>query len=112
MPSPLRLGREERLEGLRDRLRRHADAGVAHGDHDILTRRNLVVASVHNPRRERCSPVSIVSLPPSGMASRALTARLRIALSSWLGSTRVRHRPARQHGLDRDVLTERAAQQI
>ena len=35
----------------------------------------------------------MVSLPPSGMASRALIARLRIALSSWLGSHRVSHSP-------------------
>ena len=28
-----------------------------------------------------------MSLPPSGMASRALSARLRIAVASWLGST-------------------------
>ena len=37
--------------------------------------------------------VSIVSLPPSGIASRAFTARLSSALSSWFGSVMVRHRP-------------------
>ena len=31
--------------------------------------------------------VSSISLPPSGMASRAFSARLRIAVVSWLGST-------------------------
>ena len=35
----------------------------------------------------------MVSLPPSGIASRALTARFRIALSSWFGSACERHRP-------------------
>ena len=33
----------------------------------------------------------MMSLPPSGMASRALSARLRIAVASWLGSTIAGH---------------------
>ena len=33
----------------------------------------------------------MISLPPSGMASRALRARLRIAVASWLGSTIAGH---------------------
>src|ERR1700691_1686566 len=35
----------------------------------------------------------MVMRPPSGMASRALTTRLRMAFSSWLTSTNVGHRP-------------------
>src|SRR3954470_1141215 len=34
-----------------------------------------------------------MSLPPSGMASRAFTAKLRMAFSSWLASTLARHKP-------------------
>ena len=36
----------------------------------------------------------MVSLPPFGMASRALTARLMMAISSWFASMLVCHRPA------------------
>ena len=39
-------------------------------------------------------PVSIVSRPPPGIASRALTARLRIACSSSEASAKALHRPA------------------
>ena len=54
----------------------------------------------------------MVSWPPSGMASRALIARLRIAFSSWLASTtRARHAVARDDR-ERDVLADRAAQQF
>ncbi len=35
----------------------------------------------------------MVSRPPSGIASRALTARLRMAFSSWFGSIAAFHRP-------------------
>ena len=38
-------------------------------------------------------PVSMVSRPPSGMASRALMHRFSRAFSSWCGSTRVVHSP-------------------
>src|SRR3954451_10040714 len=38
--------------------------------------------------------VSTVTRPPSGMASRALRQRLRMAFSSWLGSQKHGHRPA------------------
>ena len=37
--------------------------------------------------------VSIVSLPPSGIASRALMHRFSTAFSSWFGSTNVGHKP-------------------
>ena len=37
--------------------------------------------------------VSMVILPPSGMASRALMHRFSSAFSSWLGSTRTLHTP-------------------
>ena len=54
----------------------------------------------------------MVSRPPSGIASRALTARLRMAFSSWLGSTATFQSPPRQHGLDRDGLADGPAQQF
>ena len=54
----------------------------------------------------------MVSLPPSGMASRALSARLINAFSSWFGSALVRQRPARQHGFERHRFAERAAQEL
>jgi hypothetical protein len=39
-------------------------------------------------------PVSIISAPPSGMASRALMQRLSSAFSSWLPSISTVHSPA------------------
>ena len=77
------LGREEGLDRAGERLLVHADAGVAHGDADIIA--GTQTGSVLG--RSTASAL-IDSVPPRGMASRALIARLRIASSSWLGSTR------------------------
>ena len=67
-------------------------------------------------RRSRASrsalQVSIVSVPPSGMASRALMARLRIAFSSWFWSHSVGQRSAGERQLELDALAQRAAQQV
>ena len=59
-----------------------------------------------------CCAVSIVSRPPSGMASRALMQRFSSAFSSWLGSTSVGHRPGAADDLDRDRRPDGAADQI
>ena len=80
--------------------------------HDVLARLQLRVLRRRRPRRGRRWRVSIVSLPPSGMASRALIARLSSAISSWLGSASIAPQAAGQHGLDRDRLAERAPQQV
>ena len=48
--------------------------------------------STARPSAPGSGRVARVSVPPSGIASRALTARLRIAFSSWLGSTFTRGR--------------------
>ena len=42
---------------------------------------------------KRLFDVATVRVPPSGMASRALIARLSSAFSSWLASHRTSHRP-------------------
>src|SRR5258706_15639929 len=77
---PDRLGGEERIEGARRHLRTHADAGVADSDANIIAGRKRGVSAVTLPR---CAFTGeMVSLPPSGMASRALMARLSSALSS------------------------------
>src|SRR5215470_8467207 len=47
-----------------------------------------------SPSRTRCRCTAIVSVPPRGIASRALIARLRIAVSSSPGSTKTSGRPA------------------
>ena len=39
-----RLGREERLEDLRERVRRHADAGVADADDGVVAGVDLLLA--------------------------------------------------------------------
>ena len=54
----------------------------------------------------------MVSVPPSGMASRALTARLSRASSIWLGSAEAGGRPAGRSKVDFDGRADRAAQQI
>ena len=61
----------------------HADAGVADGDADIVAG-----AQVRAVRGRGSIALRSHSVPPRGMASRALIARLRIASSSWFGSTR------------------------
>ena len=64
-----RLGGEERIEGAGDHVGRHAGAGVGDGEHDILARPRPARAP-QRPRRASALAVSIVSRPPSGMASR------------------------------------------
>ena len=60
----------------------------------------------------RALAVAMVSLPPSGMASRALMARLSSALSSWFGSHSVHHSPA-DATMSRSIrLADGPAQQI
>ncbi len=54
----------------------------------------------------------MVILPPSGMASLALTARLSSAFSSWLASAMVSHKPPGQHRLDGDWRAYRSHQKI
>ena len=54
----------------------HAAAGVGHGDHDIVAGPRVAVDVAHRPRRAAHCATSTVSLPPIGMASRALSARL------------------------------------
>ena len=78
------LGREEGLERALLDLGGHAAAGVGHLDAQIFAGAGC--------RRPRWPPsvllrVRMVSLPVPSIASRALTARLRMAFSSWCGST-------------------------
>ena len=90
---PDRLGGEERIEGARLHGRRHADAGVGDRQADILARRRRRAAPPRSGASRCAFAVSIVSMPPSGIASRALIARLSSALSSWCGSQKVPHSP-------------------
>jgi len=52
-----------------------------------------------------------VRLPPWGIASRALSARLRITVVSWLGSTQSGRCISRQHRVDFDLLSQRRPKQ-
>ena len=56
--------------------------------------------------------VSIVSLPPSGMASREFTARLSKRALELMRIDFDAPQPAAEHGLDGDVLAQRAANQV
>ena len=95
------LGRVERLEHARAHLFAHAGAGVddAEARHAVAA---VVVAAV---------AVAMVSWPPDGIASRALTARLRMTCSSWPASARTRASPARELELERHVAADDAAEQ-
>ncbi len=78
------LGGEEGLEDLVDDLRRDAGAGVL----DLEQRRSRPRGRPCKPKAARSRsaatlPVRTVSLPPLGMASRALTARLTMTCSNW-----------------------------
>ena len=73
------LRREEGVEDPRAHLRAHAGAGVAHGEQRVAARGDPRVRRVARRPRRPC-PVSIESVPPSGIASRALTARF---ISTW-----------------------------
>ena len=56
--------------------------------------------------------VSMVSLPPSGMASRALMQRLSSAFSSWFGSTSVGQSPPAPTTSTVDAGADGAADQV
>ena len=78
-----RLGREEGLERAFEHVGRHAAAGVGDADLHIIAGADvahLLAASV-------TFSVAIRISPSPSIASRALTARLTIAFSSWCGST-------------------------
>jgi hypothetical protein len=82
---PERLGGEERIEGARDDVGRHAGARVGDAQRDILPRRQFADA-----RGAVVKPLvgGLDRDPsPSGIASRALMHRLSKAFSGWLGST-------------------------
>ncbi len=105
------LRREERLENLVDDLRSECRC------------RCRRLRPAHNPAAgmpllaKRADSVSVmlevrtVSLPPSGMASRALTARLTTTCSNWEMSTLTGHRSRPCTGVELHLLADQAAQQ-
>ncbi len=89
----LGLGGEERLEGVLGDLGGHAAAGVADPKPDVArpcwAGDPPAMAAASTVTLE----VSMVGVPPSGMASRALTAKLTSTASIWPGSARTGHSP-------------------
>ena len=81
------LGGEERLEQPRLDCRVHADAGVADRAASRSGRPPRRYGESANSSVSSTSAVSIASLPPSGMASRELTARFMMTWSICEGST-------------------------
>ena len=86
VPLPSCLGGEERLEDALPRGFVHAGAGVADGHHARAARAAWPGARRRSRRRRSTFRVSMVSVPPSGIASRALTARFSSTCSIWPGS--------------------------
>ena len=75
------LGGEKRLGRLAQRLRVHAMAGIAHGRAGHKCRAAGSASALQAP-----SASNMVSVPPFGIASRALTTRFSSASSIWLVS--------------------------
>ena len=97
VPLPTPFVEKERLDRALARRLIHPRARVDDTEqHVVPGLRPGGVTSVHAlPLRE------MVSAPPSGMASRAFTARFRIAISSWFGSA---FAGGRLGGLDHGTL--------
>lgn len=74
------LRSEEGLEGTGGDAGWHAGFRIGHADLDIPAGREFVTS------RELRSAMATVSVPPSGMASRALMARFSSAISNWVRS--------------------------
>mgnify|MGYP003694586861 CR=1 FL=1 len=102
------LGREEWFEGARENLRRHAEAGVAHGDDDVTAGRE--VGAVLSALPTSCSRSARYSVPPRGIASRAFRARFRMAVSEFAGVDEYMGRLRFAIDADLDRLAERARQ--
>ncbi len=77
------LGREERLEDALDVLLRDADPGIGDLDQHVVAGRHGLGAAPRTASSCATLLVRIVSVPPSVIASRALTARLMMTCSSW-----------------------------
>ena len=101
------LGREERLGGFGKRQLVHADACVS-----TLMRTYSAGRQPVRSRRSSRRWAEMPSVPPSGMASRAFTARFRSASSSWLASTRTGREIGRQVLRYPHAGTERPLKQL
>ena len=94
MPWPTSLVVKNGSNALAFTSRRHARAGIGDRQHARTGPGTTSTWPAAYCSSRWTLAVSIVSLPPFGIASRALTARLRIASSSWLGSAWARHSAA------------------
>ena len=103
-----RLGGEERIEHLGDDVRRDADAGVA---------APLMATYSPAPTGSPAPSVDVlrrvmVTVPPSGMASRALMTRLTSAISNSLMSTVIGQASGGEVDDQADVAAEPARQHL
>ena len=80
------LGREERLEHPLD------DVGGMPVPVSLTDMTMILAGPIRRPPRSTRLSTAMVRSPPSGIASRALTARFRRAASNWARSTLDRHR--------------------
>ena len=76
----------------------------------MRARRALAARGRRSPRRARRDAVSIVSRPPCGIASRALTARLRITCSSCARSASTAGEAGCEPHADVDVVADEPAE--
>ncbi len=105
------LGREERLEGARDRLPAHADAAVGDCGHDILAGHDLGLGG----------GVDVIEIgvggldgqpPAGGHGVAGVDREIQDRDLELVGVGMDRPEPPGQHGLDRDLLADGAAQEI
>ena len=111
MPCPTSLVVKNGSKARSSDLPRHADAGVGDADHDILAGRHLGL-----PGRVALVEMGVGGLDRELAAVRHGVARIDREVEhrdlQLVGIDMHAPQPARQHRLDRDLLAERAPQQV
>ena len=105
-PAPLVVKNGSKSAGAR--LGVHADAGVAHGEPDVGA--GLAAGDLAR-RASVATAVSMVRMPPSGIASRAFSERFSSTCSIWVASARIRPTPGVRRSMHSTRWPEQAPEQ-
>ena len=106
------LGREERFEDARRRLRVHAGAGIADRHLDVVARLSGRDGRPRRSCRARCFSARSKSVPPEGMASRAFTTRFTRICSTCVRSASTGVRPGHTSVTSVHVLADQPLQHV